>query len=147
MSVIIDYEDTHVLICKGAVEDINAVADRYQIDDDIFPLFDVVRNDILEEYERLSTEGYRVLAVAYREFAGKQETFTAADESGLIFLGYLAFFDPPKESSARALTALQEAGVAVKILTGDNELVTGSVCKNVGLHADPGRARPGDRCR
>ncbi len=133
MSVIIDYEDTRVLICKGAVEDINRVADRYQIDDDIFPLFDVVRNDILEEYERLSTEGYRVLAVAYREFPDKKETFVSADESNLIFLGYLAFFDPPKESSARAITALSEAGVTVKVLTGDNELVTRCVCKNVGF--------------
>ncbi len=133
MSVIIDYEDTRVLICKGAVEDINRVADRYQIDDDIFPLFDVVRNDILEEYERLSTEGYRVLAVAYREFPEKKETFVTADEANLIFLGYLAFFDPPKESSARAITALSEAGVTVKVLTGDNELVTRCVCKNVGF--------------
>jgi Mg2+-importing ATPase len=133
MSVIIDYEDTRVLICKGAVEDINRVADRYQIDDDIFPLFDVVRNDILEEYERLSTEGYRVLAVAYREFPDKKEAFVAADETNLIILGYLAFFDPPKESSARAITALSEAGVAVKVLTGDNELVTRCVCKNVGF--------------
>ena len=133
MSVIIDYEDTHVLICKGAVEDINRVADRYQIDDDIYPLFDVVRNDILEEYERLSSEGYRVLAVAYREFPEKKETFVTADEANLIFLGYLAFFDPPKESSARAITALSEAGVAVKMLTGDNELVTRCVCKDVGF--------------
>ena len=133
MSVIIDYEDTRVLICKGAVEDINRAADRYQIDDDIFPLFDVVRNDILEEYERLSTEGYRVLAVAFREFPEKKETFVTADETNLIFLGYLAFFDPPKESSARALTALREAGVTVKVLTGDNELVTKCVCKNVGF--------------
>ena len=74
MSVVIDYEDTNVLICKGAVEDVNRAADRYQIDDEIYPLFDVVRNDIMEEYERLSSEGYRVLAVAYREFDEKRRS-------------------------------------------------------------------------
>jgi Mg2+-importing ATPase len=136
MSVVIDYEDTNVLICKGAVESINEVADRYQIDDEVHPLFDVVRNDIMEEYQRLSSDGFRVLAVAYREFPKEKETFAVTDEQGLIILGYLAFFDPPKESAAKALVALREAGVKVKVLTGDNELVTQSVCVNVGL--EPG---------
>jgi P-type Mg2+ transporter len=135
MSVIIDYEDMHVLICKGAVENINAVSDKYQIDDDIYPLFDVVRNDIMEEYQRLSSQGYRVLAVSYREFPKEKETFTVADEQNLVILGYLAFFDPPKESAAQALVGLKDAGVMVKVLTGDNELVTASVCANVGIEA------------
>jgi P-type Mg2+ transporter len=136
MSVVIDYEDTHVLICKGAVEEVYGVSTQYQVDDDIYPLFDVVRNDLMEEYQRLSSDGYRVLAVAYREFPKDKESFSTADESGLVLLGYLAFFDPPKESSAQAIRALSDAGVAVKVLTGDNELVTRNVCKNVGLAVD-----------
>jgi P-type Mg2+ transporter len=133
MSVIIDYEDTHVLICKGAVEDVYAVSDRYQIDDEIYPLIDMVRNDLMEEYQHLSSDGYRVLAIGYKEFPKTQEVFSSADEKELILLGYLAFFDPPKDSSANALKALKHSGVTVKILTGDNELVTQKVCHDVGF--------------
>ena len=74
-----------------------------------------------------------MLAVAYKEFPKDKEAFSAADEAGLTLLGYLAFFDPPKESSSQAIKGLEEAGVRVKILTGDNELVTRNVCRNVGL--------------
>jgi Mg2+-importing ATPase len=132
-SVIIDYEDTHVLICKGAVEEVYAVCDRYQVDDDIYPLIDMVKNDLVEEYQDLSSEGYRVLAVAYKEFPKTEETFSASHEANLILLGYVAFFDPPKDSSAKAIEALRNSGVEVKILTGDNELVTEKVCHDVGL--------------
>jgi P-type Mg2+ transporter len=133
MSVIIDYEDTHVLICKGAVEDVYAVCDQYQIDEEVYPLIDMVRNDLMEEYQHLSSDGYRVLAIAYKEFPKTQEVFSSADEDRMILLGYLAFFDPPKDSSARALRALKYSGVDVKILTGDNELVTQKVCHDVGF--------------
>jgi Mg2+-importing ATPase len=77
-----------------------------------------------------------VLAVAYREYARDRPTFSVADESGLVLLGYIAFFDPPKDSAAAAIARLREAGVAVKILTGDNTLVTRKVCADVGLAAD-----------
>src|SRR5208337_4104443 len=98
MSVVIDYEDNHVLICKGAVEAVFAACDRYQIDDDVFPMIDVIKNDIMEEYVRLSSQGYRVLAISYREFSKEQKSFSVQDETGLVLLGYLAFFDPPKDS-------------------------------------------------
>jgi Mg2+-importing ATPase len=133
MSVVIDYEENHVLICKGSVDAIFAACSQYQIDDDIFPLIEVVKNDITEEYMRLSAEGYRVLAVAYREFPKTQSTFAVKDESELILLGYLAFLDPPKDSAGKAIFSLREKGVRVKVLTGDNELVTSKVCKEVGL--------------
>lgn len=77
-----------------------------------------------------------MLAVAYREYARDRPTFSVADESGLVLLGYIAFFDPPKDSAAAAIARLREAGVAVKILTGDNTLVTRKVCADVGLAAD-----------
>jgi Mg2+-importing ATPase len=133
MSVVIDYGGVHVLICKGAVEEIFRVCNRYQVDDDINPLIDMLKQDLLEEYEALSRDGYRVVAIAYREFPRDKEVFSAADESDLILLGYLAFFDPPKETAIAALEALRKAGVATKILTGDNALVTRKVCKDVGL--------------
>ena len=133
MSVIIDYEGDHVLICKGAVEEIFSVCSRYQVDEEIHPLIDILKDDLLEEYQALSADGYRVLAVAYREYPLDKEIFSSADEADLILLGYIAFFDPPKESSARALEVLQKSGVITKILTGDNALVSQKVCKDVGL--------------
>ncbi len=133
MSVIIDSGDAHVLICKGAVEDVFSACDRYQIDDDIYPMIDMIKSDLMEEFATLSADGYRVLAIAYREFPKDREVFSSADETGLILLGYVAFFDPPKDTAAKALTALGEAGVTVKILTGDNELVTQKICRDVGL--------------
>ena len=133
MSVVIDYEDRHVLICKGAVEEITQVCDNYQVDDDINPLIKIIRDDLMDEYRALSSDGYRVLAVAYREFDRTKTTFTVADESALTLLGYIAFFDPAKDTSARAIEALSRSGVRVKILTGDNELVTKKVCHDVNM--------------
>ena len=133
MSVVIDYQGVHVLICKGAVEEIFRVCSHYQVDDDIYPLIDMLKQDLLEEYEDLSRDGFRVVAIAYREFPRDKEVFTPADESELILLGYLAFFDPPKETAIAALEALRKTGVATKILTGDNALVTQKVCRDVGL--------------
>ncbi len=135
MSVIVDYEGDHVLICKGSVEDVFQACGRYQIDEEVFQLIDVIRADVLEDYEALSADGYRVLAIAYREFPRGKVVFSAADESDLVLLGYIAFFDPPKETAARAIEALRKAGVAVKILTGDSDLVTRKICRDVGLDA------------
>ncbi|NNM54140.1 MAG: magnesium-translocating P-type ATPase [Spirochaetales bacterium] len=133
MSVVLDYEDNHVLICKGSVEAIFAACDKYQIDDDIFPMIEIIKNDIIEEYMRLSSEGYRVLAIAYREYSKEKTNFSVQDESGLVLLGYLAFLDPPKDSAEKAIASLREYGVRVKVLTGDNELVTAKVCRDVGF--------------
>jgi len=136
MSVIIDYEGDHVLICKGAVEEIFKVCSRYQVDEEIHPLIDMLKNDLLEEYQALSADGYRVLAIAYREFPQSKEVFSTADETDLVLLGYIAFFDPPKDTAATALEAMRKTGVITKILTGDNALVTQKVCKDVGLAID-----------
>ncbi len=133
MSVIIEWENNNVLICKGAVEDVYNVCSQYQVDDDIYPLIEMVKNDLFEEYQQLSMDGYRVLAIAYREFPKNRESFSASDEKDMILLGYVAFFDPPKDSAAKAIEGLSNAGVEVKILTGDNELVTRKVCADVGL--------------
>jgi P-type Mg2+ transporter len=145
MSVAIDYEEDHVLICKGAVEEVYKVCDRYQVDEEINPLIDVIKNDLMEEYEALSKDGYRVVAIAYREFPRDKAVFSVADESNLILLGYIAFFDPPKESAARALEILAKMGVTTKILTGDNALVTQKVCRDVGLPVE--KVVTGDQLR
>lgn len=136
MSVIVDYEGDHVLICKGAVEEIYDCCSHYQLGEEVYPLFEMIRDNLFEEVERLNKDGFRVLAIAYREFPREKTTFTVEDESGLILLGYIAFFDPPKASATEALELLQNAGVRVKVLTGDNGLVTRRVCINVGLEVE-----------
>lgn len=136
MSVIVEYEGDHVLICKGAVEEIYNVCTHYQVDDEVYPLIDMLRDDLYEEVETLNNNGYRVLAIAYKDFPAVKNTFTVSDEKELILLGYIAFFDPPKESASEAIKSLQNAGVKVKILTGDNSLVTKKVCKDVGLEVE-----------
>ena len=136
MSIIIDYEDSNVLICKGAVEAIYNICSRYQVDEEIYPLIDIVKNDLFEDYQRLSADGYRVLAIGYKEFPTTKESFSVADEKDLILLGYVAFFDPPKDSAEKAIIALKDNGVRVKILTGDNDLVTKKVCTDVGFEVE-----------
>lgn len=136
MSVVVDYEGDHVLICKGAVEDIYKACTHYQIDDEIHLMIDLIKSDLLEEYEDLSRDGYRVLAVAYREFPQTKQIFSIADESDLVLLGYIAFLDPPKDSAARAIALLKQIGVSTKILTGDNALVTRKICTDVGIVHD-----------
>jgi P-type Mg2+ transporter len=133
MSVVVDYEGDHVLICKGAVEDIYKACTHYQIDEEIHLMIDLIKDDLLEEYEELSRDGYRVLGIAYREFPQSKQVFSVADESDLVLLGYIAFLDPPKGSAAKAIASLKQFGVATKILTGDNALVTRKICKDVGL--------------
>ena len=83
----------------------------------------------------LSANGFRVLALAYREFEPRA-AYAKADESELILHGYVAFLDPPKETAARAIAAAQGHGVRIKVLTGDNELVTRKICHEVGLDAE-----------
>jgi P-type Mg2+ transporter len=89
-----------------------------------------------EEYESLSNDGFRVLAVATKEMLGK-ESCSKDDERDLVLRGYVAFLDPPKGSAAHAIEALHNHGVTVKILTGDNQLISRKVCGDVGLSADP----------
>ncbi len=133
MSVVVEYEGDNVLICKGAVEEIYSCCTHYQIDEEIYPLIDMIRADLFEEVEKLNREGFRVLGIAYREFARSRSVFSVEDESQLVLLGYIAFMDPPKESALEAVRLLGNAGVHVKVLTGDNGLVTEKVCRDVGI--------------
>jgi Mg2+-importing ATPase len=133
MSVVVNYEGDHVLICKGAVEEIYACCSHYQVDEEVYPLIDMIRFDLFEEVDKLNRDGFRVLGIAYRDFPQTQTVFSVADESRLILLGYIAFYDPPKVSATEAIDLLARAGVKVKVLTGDNALVTEKVCRDVGL--------------
>ncbi len=139
MSVIVeDSKSQHILICKGAVEEIMRLSTHVEIDGvvmDVLPEHDEHRKRRVHE---LNAEGFRVIAVAYRTFSGENEEphYTLQDESDLTLLGYLAFLDPPKETVQETLDKLKGHGVMVKILTGDNDAVARKICRDVGLPVD-----------
>ncbi|MGD0837986.1 MAG: magnesium-translocating P-type ATPase [Polyangia bacterium] len=120
------------LICKGAPEEVFKRCTHFEYDGEILPMEAVLIEDLREEYRRLSADGFRVLAIAYRDMERKS-AYAKSDESGLALRGYIAFFDPPKETTAPAISALREHGVSVKVLTGDNDLVTRKICREVGI--------------
>ena len=138
MSVVVsEREDHHELICKGAVEEILAVCTHVQHGETIEMLTPALLARIRCVTDALNGEGLRVVAVAAKEVPPSKETYGQSDESELTLMGYVAFLDPPKASTAPALKALAEHGVTVKVLTGDNDRVTAKVCRDVGLdHAD-----------
>ncbi|WP_457795571.1 magnesium-translocating P-type ATPase [Methylocystis sp. S23] len=134
LSVIVERDDgERLLICKGAVEEIFAAATRFEAADAEGALDPSHLETAKRETALLNADGFRVIAVAYKRVAHDQSVYAPADERELILLGYIAFLDPPKDSAARAIADLRKAGVSVKILTGDNDIVTRKVCRDVGL--------------
>ncbi|MGY4493274.1 magnesium-translocating P-type ATPase [Pseudomonas sp. TE3610] len=134
MSVVVaEHDQHHVLICKGAVEEILSVCHQVRHGDQVEPLDETLLERIRHVTAELNAEGLRVVGVAASERPPTQDTYGLNDERELTLIGYVAFLDPPKESTAPALKALAEHGVAVKVLTGDNELVTAKICREVGL--------------
>jgi Mg2+-importing ATPase len=137
MSVVLARGDgTHILICKGAVEEIFSVCTRYVINGVMGTLDERNFTAAKDATAALNADGFRVVAVAYKEMPPQQATYAVKDEADLILLGYIAFLDPPKETAAAAIATLKERGVQVKILTGDNDIVTRKICHEVGLVVD-----------
>jgi Mg2+-importing ATPase len=137
MSVLVeDGEGKAVLLTKGAPEEVFLRCSHFELDGKSSAMVPDLMMGLKQEYDNLSNEGFRVLAVATKDLPGKQ-ICAKDDERGLVLRGYVAFLDPPKATAARALAALHQHGVAVKILTGDNHLISRKVCKDVGLTADP----------
>lgn len=137
LSVVVQRDDgQHLLICKGAVEELFSISARYEALNECGRLDPSHLETAKRETAELNADGFRVVAVAYKEMPPQQNTYSVADESDLTLLGYIAFLDPPKGSAAGAIAALAKAGVAVKILTGDNDIITRKICRDVGLSAD-----------
>ena len=137
MSVLVqDPEGKAVLLTKGAPEEIFRRCSQFELDGKLSAMDPDLIVGLKQEYDSLSNDGFRVLAVATRELPGKQ-ICAKDDERELVLRGYVAFLDPPKDTAARALAALHKHGIAVKILTGDNHLISRKVCRDVGLLADP----------
>ncbi len=139
MSVIVeDKQNQHILICKGAVEEIMRLSPRVEVDGetlDVTPEHDAHRKLLVQE---LNEQGFRVVAVAYKVMPGDDDEphYTLQDEADLTLLGYMAFLDPPKDTAMEALKRLNVLKVDVKILTGDNEIITTYICKQVGMPVD-----------
>ena len=136
MSVLVEKPDKdHQLLTKGAPEAIFPCCRFYELDGKIFPLEPNRTAELIKHYEELNADGFRVLAVAHKHLETRS-LISKTDECDLILKGYIAFLDPPKDSAGKAINALQNHGVTVKVLTGDNDLVTCKVCREVGLNAD-----------
>jgi Mg2+-importing ATPase len=121
------------LICKGAPEAVFPRCEHFELDGQLFPMDNLLIEDLKEEYERLSADGFRVLAIASKDGEPRSAPYGRNDECNLVLHGYVAFLDPPKDSAAAAIAVLQRHGVTVKVVTGDNELVSRKICTEVGL--------------
>ncbi|OOG53689.1 magnesium-translocating P-type ATPase [Rhodanobacter sp. C03] len=134
MSVVVARDDgEHLLICKGAVEEMLSICAYAKVGDVTEPMTDERRRDIKEMTHKLNEDGLRVLVVAVQREPSHDRPYSVADESDLIAVGCLAFLDPPKDSAGTAIRALHQHGVEVKVITGDNEAVTRKICREVGL--------------
>jgi len=136
MSVIVEDKDgLNTLICKGAVEEVLDHCTRVEAKGEIIkvlPEHDAMRRKLADE---LNGQGFRVIALAYKQMPGASDdpVYAVKDESDLILLGFLAFLDPPKDTAIEALKRLKGLSVDVKILTGDNEIITAYICREVGV--------------
>ena len=133
MSVVLAHHDDHLLLCKGAPEGILKVCTHAESYGEIV----LLTPELIASMDRLVTamneDGLRVVAVAVRTYKPRTTPYGQAEEQGLTLAGFIGFLDPPKPSTAAALRALRQSGVTVKVLTGDSEIITRKVCREVGL--------------
>jgi Mg2+-importing ATPase len=136
MSVAVEGPDgQRQLLTKGAPEAVFLRCTHFESEGEVFPMEPILVGNLIEQVNDLSEDGFRVLAVATKKI-DKRAAYSKADECELVLTGYLAFLDPPKETASKAITALRQHGVTVKVLTGDNDLVTRKVCNEVGIRAE-----------
>jgi P-type Mg2+ transporter len=136
MSVVVEDETgLNTLICKGAVDEVVSLCTRVEVKGEVIevlPEHDAKRKQLSDD---LNSQGFRVIALAYKTMpnAPDEPVYSVKDESDLILLGFLAFLDPPKDTAMEALKQLRSLNVDVKVLTGDNEIITAHICKEVGM--------------
>ena len=137
MSVVVaDNDGKTQMITKGAIEEMLRISSFVDFKGKVIPLTEKAKQEVLEKVKELNSDGLRVLGVAQKTNPSVVGEFSESDESEMVLIGYLAFLDPPKETTKQALETLKKHGVGVKVLTGDNALVTKSVCKQVGLESE-----------
>jgi Mg2+-importing ATPase len=133
VSVVTEYKRQRVLIAKGAPEEIIKVCSYCEVGGVVTDLTEESRKRIEQKYYDLSSEGFRVLGVSYKKLRKEKTVYSVNDEYDLVFLGFVAFLDPPKETAKESLQLLSKTGIELKILTGDNELVTRKTCEQLGF--------------
>ncbi|MGA2915932.1 MAG: magnesium-translocating P-type ATPase [Sedimentisphaerales bacterium] len=133
MSVVVEADGKHRIIVKGAPEEIFKRCTKCELNGEIFDSNELILTDLKEEYDSLSTDGFRVLAVAYKDMPNNKEVYSKDDEQNLILKGYIAFLDPPRPTAKKTIETLRSLGIEVKVLTGDNELVAKKICGDVGI--------------
>ena len=134
ISVVVEYEGQRLLISKGAPEEILKICAYCETDENLTDLTTVCQGKFEQKYNDLSAQGYRVLAVAYKKVKDDKTHYSIDDETDMVFLGFLSFLDPPKESAKESIRLLERDGVELKIVTGDNELVTKTTCEQLGFN-------------
>jgi Mg2+-importing ATPase len=136
MSVAVEGPDgQRQLLTKGAPEAVFKRCTHFESEGEIFEMEPILVGNLIEQVNDLSEDGFRVLAIATRTIE-KRPAYSKADECDLVLTGYLAFLDPPKDTALKAIGVLRQHGVTVKVLTGDNDLVTKKVCKEVGIQTE-----------
>ena len=138
MSVVVRNGDgKNLMVCKGAIEEMLPLCvsadNNGAVEGGVMPFTTEMRKEVRRVTRKLNQEGLRALAVAYKWLPPEDRTYTVEDEKDFVLVGYVAFLDPPKETARQAIAALREYGVAVKVITGDNDVVTRKICKEVGL--------------
>ena len=133
LSVVVRENQDDLMITKGAPEEIFKVVTHYELKEQVFGLTDKVMSRIEGQYQDLSSQGYRVLGVSYSRISERKPTYYVADEKDMVFLGFIAFMDPLKETAGESLDLLRQSGVKLKVLTGDNEIVASKICQQLGF--------------
>jgi Mg2+-importing ATPase len=133
VSVVVENKKQRFFIAKGAPEEILKVCAYYEVDGLISDISEEIRRKIEQKYFDLSAEGLRVLGVASKKLREEKAVYSINDECDMTFIGFVAFLDPPKETAKQSIEMLNKANVELKILTGDNELVTRKVCSELGF--------------
>jgi Mg2+-importing ATPase len=135
VSVLIDDGHKRWLVAKGAAEDMVNLCTHAQMGPEAssVEMDDRALEKCKQQYHELESNGLRILGIAWREVPRNHEIADISDEKGFILAGFAVFLDPPKKSAASALTALQKAGVRIKVVTGDSDLVTRHVCQRLGI--------------
>jgi Mg2+-importing ATPase len=136
MSVVVEGPDgQRQLLTKGAPEAVFKKCTHFESDGEIFPMEPILVGNLIEQVNDLSSDGFRVLAIANKK-VGPKAAYSKADEDDLVLTGYLAFLDPPKDTAKKAISVLRQQGITIKVLTGDNDLVSRKVCTEVGINAE-----------
>ena len=136
MSVVVKYENEHIMITKGAIEEILKCCKNVKYKDEIMNLDEKLSKQIIVNANNLSNVGMQVIALAEKKEYPGVDVFSSKDESNMTFVGYVAFLDPPKKDVKNVLLKLKKAGINLKVITGDNRYATENICKTVGINSD-----------